>query len=372
MLGSVGERKGEQVETDRKDSSRRKFVHSCLVAVGAAALGGIGCTHSGSLGTPYRFRTSADGVPDRGAGQIEGAWAPRYLELERNGELERREQALWAMLESCRLCPRQCGVNRLAGQTGVCRSAQTFKVASYGPHFGEEATLVGRRGSGTIFFSNCNLLCVFCQNWEINHRGDGRLTSHVELADMMVELQRRGCHNINLVTPTHLTPHIVRALRIAIANGLRLPILYNTSGYESLDVIRLLDGVIDIYLPDFKYQDATAAVGILGGASDYPSYTAAAIKEMHRQTGLLRQTDGIAYRGLLIRHLVMPENLAGTGDFARWVASELGKETHVNIMGQYRPMHRAREFPPLDRRPTREEFAQATRWARDAGLRNFH
>jgi len=297
---------------------------------------------------------------------------PGYLALERSGELERREKALWAMLERCTLCPRYCSANRTAGQQGICGIANTFKVASSGPHFGEERPLVGRGGSGTIFFSNCNLLCAFCQNWEINHRGDGRQTSHADLARTMLALQRAGCHNINLVTPTHVVPHIVRALRIAIAEGLRLPLVYNTNSYDTLEMIRLLDGIVDIYLPDFKYQDATVAARFSRGARDYPGHTAAAIKEMYRQVGILKLTDGIAYRGLLIRHLVLPENLAGTDGFVRWVASELGEETHVNIMGQYRPQHRAREYPPLSRRPTQEELAQAMRWAREAGLRNFH
>jgi len=300
-------------------------------------------------------------------------YEPGYLALERSGELERREQALQALLENCRLCPRRCGVNRLAGEAGVCGSADTFKVASYGAHFGEEAPLVGKNGSGTIFFSHCNLLCVYCQNWEINHRGDGNTTSHAELAGIMLALQQRvGCHNINLVTPTHLVPHIVRALRLAIAGGLRLPLLYNTSAFDSLEVIRLLDGVIDIYLPDFKYQNAATAAIFSRNAPDYPGHAADAIREMHKQVGTIKQIDGIAYRGLLIRHLVLPENLANTDVFVKWVASELGQETHVNIMGQYRPMHQANEHPSLSRRPTQEEIAQATLWAREAGLRNFH
>jgi putative pyruvate formate lyase activating enzyme len=260
----------------------------------------------------------------------------------------------------------------MAGEKGVCGCADTFKVASFNPHFGEEATLVGRHGSGTIFFSNCNLLCVYCQNWEINHRGDGRETTHAELASIMLALQRSGCLNINFVTPTHLTPHIVSALRIAIAGGLRLPLLYNSGGFDSLEVLRLLDGAIDIYLPDFKYQDATVAARFSNGALDYPRHAAAAIKEMHRQVGTLQQVDGIAYRGLLIRHLVLPENMAGTDGFVRWVASELGTETHVNIMGQYGPQYRAHAYPQLSRRPTRDEIAQAMRWALEAGLQNFH
>ena len=337
--------------------SRREFIKVCLTAAGitAAALSGLGLARD----------LFAKDVP-------ENAYRPRYLDLERSGELERREKALWALLESCNLCLRQCNVNRLAGAKGVCSSAETFKVAQHAPHFGEERLLVGREGSGTIFFSNCNLLCVFCLNWEINHRGDGRQTNHAELARMMLELQRRGCHNINLVTTTHIVPHIVKALRLAVADGLRLPLVYNTSSYDSLEVLQLLDGIVDIYLPDFKFQDAALAARFARNVPDYPRHAAAAIKEMHQQVGALRQTDGIAYRGLLIRHLVMPGNSAGTDEFVRWVVSELGPETHVNIMGQYRPMHRANEYPPLDRPLRLDEYMQAIHWAREAGLRNFH
>ncbi|MDR3002432.1 MAG: hypothetical protein LBU89_14375 [Fibromonadaceae bacterium] len=344
--------------------SRRKFIKSGLVAAGtaAAALGGLG----------FARNLFAKELPNEEKNKSGNAQVLRYLDLERSGELERREQALWALFERCRLCPRLCGANRAKGKAGICSVAENFKVASYGPHFGEEKPLRGRSGSGTIFFSNCNLLCVFCLNWQINHRGDGEQTSHAELADMMLELQRKGCHNINLVTPTHLVPHIVKALRLAIAKGLHIPLLYNSSGYESLEVLKLLDGIVDVYLPDFKYQNSELAARFSEGASDYVRHTAAAIKEMHRQVGVLKQTDGIAHRGLLIRHLVLPENLAGTDAFVRWVVSELGSETHVNIMGQYSPLFRAREYPPLDRRVTQQEFEQALRWAREAGLRNFH
>ena len=346
--------------------SRRKFLKACLAAVGLVSLGG------------WSSRTWAGGTTELLNGEDTmqshsgNGYRPGYLALEASGELERRERAFWEKMESCNLCPRGCGVNRRAGRMGVCNSGQTFKVASFGPHYGEERPLVGRGGSGTIFFSNCNLLCAFCQNWQIAHRGDGRETSHAELANMMLSLQRRGCHNINLVTPTHLTPHIITALRLAIAGGLNIPLLYNNSGYETLEVVQLLDGVVDIYLPDFKYQDSSWSASITQGARDYQRYTAAAIKEMHRQVGTLTQSDGIAIRGLLIRHLVMPANLAGTDEFVRWAASELGPSTHVNIMAQYSPQHQARNYPPLDRRPTPAELEQAMRWAREAGLRNFH
>ncbi|MCL2673528.1 MAG: twin-arginine translocation signal domain-containing protein, partial [Alphaproteobacteria bacterium] len=220
--------------------SRREFIKKGLIAAGttAAVLGGLGVV-PGLFAMSSKKKEPGKEIQ----GQILG---PRYLELEKSGELERREKALWKQLERCHLCPRKCGINRAAGMKGPCASSDTFKVASFGPHHGEEAPLVGRRGSGTIFFSNCNLLCVFCQNWQIAHRGQGRQTSHEQLADMMLDLQRRGCHNINLVSPTHLVPHIVKAVRIAIPKGLNLPILYNSSGYETLEVVKLLDGIIDI------------------------------------------------------------------------------------------------------------------------------
>ena len=347
-----------ELENAEKNAfSRRKFVKGCLTFAGCMT---------------FKSDLSAKSVNKRDVAEAKNALEPGYVALERSGELQQREQRLWAQLERCNLCPRSCGVNRLRGNQGRCSSAETFKVSSHGPHFGEEAPFVGRRGSGTIFFSNCNLLCNFCQNWQTNHRGDGRQTNHAALARMMIALQRRGCHNINLVTPTHLIPHIVRAIRLAVADGLRLPLLYNTSGYDSVEVIQLLDGIVDIYLPDFKFQDAEIAAKIADGATDYPKHTAAAIKEMHRQVGTLRIVDGVAQRGILIRHLVLPENIAGTDNFVKWTASELGTDTHINIMSQYAPQYRAHEFPPLSRRLNREEMAQAMRWAQEAGLRNFH
>ena len=231
---------------------------------------------------------------------------------------------------------------------------------------------MGFGGSGTIFFSNCNLLCCFCQNWQINHRGDGNAIRHDDLADMMLDLQQRGCHNVNLVTPTHVVPHIIKALRLAIPRGLMVPLVYNTGGYDSLHVVKMLEGIVDIHLPDFKYMDGTLAAKYSGGASDYPEVAAAVIKEMHRQVGTL-QTDkyGIARRGLIIRHLVMPENIAGTDRFVRWVATELSLDTFVNIMEQYHPAHKAFDHPELSRRITRAEWLRAMAWAREAGLHNL-
>ena len=372
-------------------TSRRKFIRNSLIAAGAVAIGGAGLVRLGRSSRQALYERRDVVAGDLVAGDLRApeepgarprpldaeAWspatemAPRYLELERTGELAKREAALWKIFERCRLCPRHCGAPRAAGRAGMCGAADTFKVASIGAHFGEERPLVGQNGSGTIFFSNCNTLCIFCQNWEINHRGDGRESSHAKLAEKMLQLQARGCHNINLVTPTHLVPHIVSALRIAIKDGLNIPFVYNSSGFDSLEVIKLLDGVIDIYLPDFKYQDAKIAARFSNGAPDYPKHAAAAIKEMHRQVGDLQMVNGIAYRGLIIRHLILPDNLAGTDEFVKWVARELGPNTHVNIMAQFRPAFQSYRYPPLDRRPTQKEIDQAMRWARNAGLRNL-
>lgn len=296
---------------------------------------------------------------------------PAYLKLARSGELEKRARGLREIYRGCRLCPRRCGVNRLEGETGVCRSTARVKVASAHPHHGEERPISGRHGSGTVFFSNCNLLCMYCQNWEINHRGDGSWTSDEELARMFTSLQGLGCHNINLVTPTHVVPNIVSALRWAAARGLRVPLVYNCGGYEPVEVLKMLEGIVDIYLPDFKYQDGVVAGELSGGAADYPEVAAAAIQEMQRQVGVLKLDEsGVAQRGLLIRHLVLPRNLAGTDRFVKWVAATLGKDTWVNIMPQYRPEHRAREREELARRITGPEWRQALDWAREAGLRN--
>jgi putative pyruvate formate lyase activating enzyme len=331
-----------------------------------------------ALAVPLAISPGRCGKPSSG-GRIEGMvsektemFFPAYLAKERSGALKAAEEELWEIFSACRLCPRQCGVNRLKGEKGFCSSGARLKVHSAAPHFGEESPLVGKGGSGTIFFSNCNLLCCFCQNWQINHNGDGSYTSHDELAAMMLELQQRGCHNINFVTPTHVAPHIVKALRIAIARGLTVPLVYNCGGYESLDIVRMLDGIIDIYMPDFKYMDGEMAARYSSGASDYPDAASAAIQEMHRQVGILAMDKrGIAQRGLIIRHLVMPENIAGTDRFVQWVAKELSPHSYVNIMPQYRPMHKAFEHAEISRRITSEEWQQAILWARAAGLDNL-
>jgi len=297
---------------------------------------------------------------------------PSYLRLAASGELDHRARELYSIYRSCHLCPRLCGKNRLRGETGECRSTSRVKVSSAHPHFGEERPLVGRHGSGTIFFSGCNLKCEYCQNWELSHACEGECVTDHALGRMMLRLQAMGCHNINLVTPTHYVPNIVQALRSAVAGGLRIPLVYNTSSYDSLEVLRLLDGIVDIYLPDFKYVDEAAAAKYSTGAKDYPEVAAAAIQEMYRQVGtLITDENGIAVRGVMIRHLVLPHNLAGTDRFVRFVAAALGPATFVNLMAQYHPAHEAHSFPELSRRITEVEFRQAVSWARQAGLTRF-
>ena len=299
------------------------------------------------------------------------AWRPAYLQLEEEGLFEERVDQAYAVLESCTLCPRRCGVNRLRGEVGVCRTAEQAVVFSAQPHFGEELPLVGDHGSGTIFFSNCNLRCVFCQNWPIAHEGRGQPLDVDALADVMLRVQRSGCHNVNLVTPTHVMPQILQATRIAAQRGLRIPLVYNTGGYDALHAIELLDGVVDIYLPDLKFMDAEPAARYMD-APDYPETAKAAIAQMHRQVGeLVTDLRDIAVRGLMIRHLVMPNHLANTRAFVRWVAETLTTSTYVNIMSQYRVEHRAFEHPDIARAISTREYLEAMDWAEEAGLTNL-
>jgi putative pyruvate formate lyase activating enzyme len=292
--------------------------------------------------------------------------------MEQEGELIQRVEQAYSIFEQCELCPRQCGVNRLKGEIGFCRAPVKPVIFSAQPHFGEEISLVGRYGSGTIFFSNCNLRCVFCQNWPIAHEGRGKEVGDEDLADFMLKIQEIGCHNINLVTPTHVMPNILNATRIALKKGLRLPLVYNTSGYESLEIVKILDGIVDIYLPDMKYMEGHRAAKYSTGASDYPEVTKKAILEMNRQVGQhLIDGRGIALRGLMIRHLVMPNRVAGTEQFVRWVAEVLPKSTYVNIMPQYRVEYKAYEYPEISRGITVQEFLEAMDWAEECGLSNL-
>ncbi len=272
------------------------------------------------------------------------------------------------MLEECCLCPRHCGVNRLAGESGKCRITGQAVVSSYGPHFGEEAPLVGKHGSGTILFTYCNLRCVFCQNFTISQIGEGNVVDREELARMMLSLQESGCHNINLVSPTHVVSYILDALELAADMGLYLPLVYNTGGYDCVETLKLLDGVVDMYMPDMKYSDGKTAER-LSGIKDYPEVNKAAVKEMHRQVGDLQiDEQGVAQRGLLVRHLVLPNRLAGTERVVRFLAQEVSTDTYLNIMAQYRPCYQAFDIPQLARPVSREEFYEAVHLAHQQGL----
>ena len=296
---------------------------------------------------------------------------PGYLRLVESGELERRVTLLKEKQKSCVLCPHHCRVNRFANERGFCRAGAQAVVSSYGPHFGEEAPLVGHGGSGTIFFSHCTLQCVFCQNCEISHYGIGDEVSPSELAWIMLSLQKKGCHNINLVSPTHYIPQIVHGLSLAVKEGLTLPLVYNTGGYDDLDTLKLLAGIVDIYMPDLKFGDNERAKKYTK-AANYFDLATVAVKEMHRQVGCLKLDERqIAYRGLLIRHLVMPGNLAATDRVLRFIAEELPKETAVNIMAQYYPAYQAGHFPELATRITKKEYYDALRYAEELGLSNL-
>lgn len=298
---------------------------------------------------------------------------PNYVRLYETGELQRRVEEALAGLEHCRVCPWDCDVNRLQHQTKVCRTGRYARVASYFPHFGEEDCLRGWHGSGTIFFAWCNLRCVFCQNHDISQQEAGHEVRPEQLAAMMLELQDMGCHNINWVTPEHVVPQILEALPSAIRGGLRLPIVYNTSAFDSLDSLQHMDGIVDIYMPDFKYWTPEQAKRYLKSPK-YPEAARAAVKEMSRQVGDLRFDErGLARRGVLVRHLVMPEALEETRHIMRFLATEVSPHTYVNIMDQYYPAGKvnAEKFPELCRRTTRQEVCDALAIAREVGLYRF-
>jgi putative pyruvate formate lyase activating enzyme len=294
--------------------------------------------------------------------------APGYLALFESGELQNRIDKARDTMKCCTICPRNCQVDRIEGTLGICGVGELAPVSSYGPHFGEEKPLVGQNGSGTIFFASCNLLCIFCQNYEISHFDEktARHMSDDELAEIMVNLQQQGCHNINMVTPTHVVPQILTALPEAIKRGLKLPLIYNSSGYDSLATLELLDGVVDIYMPDFKFWKNSTA-DTFTNASDYPEIARAAIKTMHSQVGDLVVDDkGIAVRGLLIRHLVMPDHLDETARILSFIVREISPQCHVNIMDQYRPCGQA--VPPIDRPLSGKEFQEALDFAKGTEL----
>ena len=362
-----------------EEKPRRQFIKSCFYM----ALSGFdptffslfsGCKQeekaTAPAYTPDRDKEKRASFKD--TAHIDPKFEPAYLRLHRSGELKKRGEELWKMMKSCSLCPRECGVNRLAGEEGFCRATAQLEISSYHPHFGEEEPLVGKGGSGTIFLTNCGLRCVFCINWEVSHQGSGTPQRIEDMAKMMLALQKIGCHNINVVTPTHYSPHIVRALDRAAGNGLRLPLVYNTCGWERLDILKILDGIVDIYLPDFKYSSNKMAEKYSSGANTYVELTKAGLLEMHRQVGIAKPaSDGLMYRGLMIRHLVMPSGVSGAKGVIEWIAVNLPKDTYLNIMSQYRPMYKAFDYPDISRRITRDEYSKALEWARKAGLTNL-
>jgi putative pyruvate formate lyase activating enzyme len=284
---------------------------------------------------------------------------PAYIRTHRSGILKQRAARAAAILESCTLCPRMCRVDRRTGETGVCRTGRSACVSSAHPHFGEEAPLVGEQGSGTIFFTHCNLLCLFCQNFEISHQGLGAEVSDAELAACMLDLQGQGCHNINFVSPSHVVPQILAAVELAAGSGLSIPLVYNTGGYDRVETLRLLDGVIDIYMPDFKFWDPGLGREACG-APDYPETARQALAEMHRQVGdLVIDERGIARRGLLVRHLVLPGGRAGTREIMRFIAQTISPGTYVNVMSQYRPCGRANEVAGLETTLSADDYRRA-------------
>jgi putative pyruvate formate lyase activating enzyme len=293
---------------------------------------------------------------------------PAYIGAYKENTLHERIEKALSILTCCTLCPRTCRVNRFAGELGVCRTGRQAKVSSFAPHFGEEDPLVGRGGSGTIFFTHCNLRCVFCQNYDISHLGEGYEISPGSLATIMIRLQEQGVHNINFVTPSHVVAQILEALPLAIEAGLHVPLVYNSGGYDSVETLELLDGIVDIYMPDLKFADSEVARRYCD-APDYPERAQAALKEMHRQVGdLVINEWGIAERGMLVRHLVMPEGKAGTYELMKFVAEEISQNTYVNIMNQYRPCGGAAQFSELTRAVTPAEYQQALNDAQAAGI----
>jgi len=291
-----------------------------------------------------------------------------YVSAFKTGLLKEKVEKAYNLLESCVLCPRKCGVNRLSGEIGTCNTGKSAWVSSYNPHFGEEDPLVGSQGSGTIFFTHCNLLCLFCQNFDISHQGCGQKVSNEQLAAMMLALQNQGCHNINFVSPSHVVPQILSAVAIAAAHGLSIPLVYNTGGYDRIPTLQLLEGVFDIYMPDFKFWDPQVAESACQ-AGDYPEIARKALLEMHRQVGDLQVDEqGIARRGLLIRHLVLPDELAGTRKVMKFIAQNLSPDSYVNIMSQYRPCGRAAEVSGLNSNLKPDEYLGAVKAAKAEGI----
>jgi len=296
---------------------------------------------------------------------------PGYLNLSKK-ELNLRAEQLFSILKSCKICPRECKVNRLKDEKGFCQLGFLPKISAYHPHFGEESVLVGKKGSGTIFFTSCNLCCVYCQNFEISQYRIGDEVSFEILAKTMFNLKKMGCHNINLVTPTCQVPQIVKSLILAREMGLNLPLVYNTNAYDSVQTLKLLDGIIDIYLPDFKYSDDKLAIKY-SNAPNYFEIAKKALKEMYRQVGdLILDEEGVAKKGLLVRHLVLPNDIAGSKKVFKFISKEISKDTYLNIMDQYYPCYRANQYPELSRPITEEEYLLALNFAKELGLKRIY
>ena len=298
---------------------------------------------------------------------------PAYMKLFHSGELYRRSRQALRSLANCKVCPRDCEVNRLNNEHSVCKTGRKARVGSYAPHYGEEACLRGTNGSGTIFFSLCNLKCVFCQNYDISQDGEGIEVSPEDLAAMMLDLQNRGCHNINFVTPEHVVPQILEALPLAVQMGLRLPLVYNTGAYDSMESMRMMEGIVDIYMPDFKYWSNERSQKYLK-AKDYPETARTVIKEMHRQVGdLVLDENGLAKRGVLLRHLVMPDGLEDAENIMGYLSKEISADTYLNIMSQYFPAGKVSEikYQEINRRPYSQELATVEKIARQCGLHRF-
>lgn len=295
---------------------------------------------------------------------------PKYLKAYRDRVLQERADRLYRELENCEICPRNCKVNRLEDKIGFCKTGKKAMVYSYFSHYGEEPAISGENGSGTIFFSHCNLRCLYCQNYEFSQQGLGKEVGEEGLASCMLELQKQGCHNINFVTPTHVLPQILKALILAIEKGLNIPLVYNASGYDSEKTLKLLEGIIDVYLPDARYGDSAPALKY-SQAKDYPAINKTALKEMYRQVGTAKINDaGVIESGLIIRHLVLPNNLSSTDKIMRFIAQELSPDTYISLMSQYFPCHKAKDYPELSRRITQDEYQKAMDIMHSYGLHN--
>jgi len=295
---------------------------------------------------------------------------PSYLNISYQ-QLEKRIKKAYKLLEECKLCPRNCQANRLKNERGFCQIGQEIKISNFGPHFGEEKPLTGYKGSGTIFFTSCNLACVYCQNYEISQLRRGYLISEKDLAKIMLSLQKQGCHNINFVTPTPYVPQILKSLSLAIKGGLKIPLVYNCGGYESIKTLKILKGIFDIYMPDFKYSSNKVAQKY-SSVDNYFSITKKAILEMYNQVGDLVIKNGLAQKGLLIRHLVLPNRLAGSERILKFIAQKISPNTFINIMDQYRPYYKAPSYPELARPITSQEFKEVLILAKRIGLKRIY